>query len=373
MSTLKTKTALVSVDFGQTESQEQLEELTLLAQSAGADVVSRFVVKRKSPDASTFIGSGKIQEIKESCLTHEVELVVFNHALSPAQQRNLEQLLDLRVIDRTGLILDIFAIRAQSAEGKLQVELAQLQYLSSRLVRRHAGLSGQQGGIGMRGPGETQLETDRRLIGAKVTQLKVRLKKLQKQRQTQQKRRQRTGQFTVAVVGYTNAGKSTLFNNLSSAKVYEADQLFATLDTTARKVFLAPGLNMVLSDTVGFVRDLSHSLIEAFKATLESTIQADLLLHVVDVSSADRHAQMREVNRVLAEIEADQIPQIVVWNKIDACGRDPEVTYGEDGNILAVSLSAKYGAGLDELRSALCAVAAKHRGNLQAIEHSEYW
>lgn len=373
MSALKTRTALVSVDFGQAEAQEQLDELTLLAQSAGADILSRFVVKRKSPEASTFIGSGKIHEIKESCSALEVELVVFNHALSPAQQRNLEQLLDCRVIDRTGLILDIFAIRAQSAEGKLQVELAQLQYLSSRLIRRHAGLSGQQGGIGMRGPGETQLETDRRLIGARVAQLKTRLKKLQKQRQTQQKRRQRSGQFTVAVVGYTNAGKSTLFNALSSARVYEADQLFATLDTTARKVFLAPGLNMVLSDTVGFVRDLSHSLIEAFKATLESTIQADLLLHVVDVSSADRHSQIREVNRVLVEIQASEIPQIVVWNKIDVCGREPEVTYGDNGKILAVSVSAKCGDGLDELRSALCSVAAHHQGNLQSLEQSEYW
>ncbi|MDX1669630.1 MAG: GTPase HflX [Limnobacter sp.] len=369
---MKTPTALVSVDFGQAEAHEQLDELTLLAESAGASIVSRFVVKRRSPDPATFIGSGKIQEIRATCEELEAELVVFNHPLSPAQQRNLEYALNLRVLDRTGLILDIFAIRAQSAEGKLQVELAQLQYLASRLVRRHAGLSGQQGGIGMRGPGETQLETDRRLIGAKVTQLKARLKKLQKQRQTQQKRRLRNGQFTVAVVGYTNAGKSTLFNALASAKVYEADQLFATLDTTSRKVFLAPGLDMVLSDTVGFVRDLSHSLIEAFKATLESTVQADLLLHVVDVSSADRHAQIREVKRVLGDIDAAEIPHILVWNKIDACGRLPEITEDGDGNIVAVSVSAKEGVGLDLLRKVLCQFAAQHKGNLSALEQSDY-
>lgn len=280
------------MDMGQLDQDAKLEELSLLSRSAGAENVLRVKVRRRTPNAATFIGSGKAVEIKESCDELEVDLVIFDHDLTPTQQRNLEQVLDRRVIDRTGLILDIFAIRAESFEGKLQVELAQLQYMASRLVRRHSHLAGQQGGIGMRGPGETQLETDRRLIGVKISQLKTRLEKLRKQRQTQRRQRERKGQFTVAIVGYTNAGKSTLFNALATSKAYAADQLFATLDTTSRKVYLAPGANMVLSDTVGFIRDLSHSLIEAFKATLESTVHADLLLHVVDVTSPLRHEHM---------------------------------------------------------------------------------
>lgn len=353
-----TRSVLVALDLGQYEFQDSVEELSLLAKSAGAEVVGLFTSKRRSPDAALFIGSGKAAEIAEFAQTNEVELVVFNHVLSPAQQRNLEKALDCRVIDRTGLILDIFAIRAQSHEGKLQVELAQLQYQSSRLVRSRLDLTGQQGGIGMRGPGETQLETDRRLIGVKVKQLKSRLEKLQTQRQTQRRQRDRRGQFTVALVGYTNAGKSTVFNALANDKVFAADQLFATLDTTTRKVFLAPRVDMALSDTVGFIRDLSHTLVEAFKATLESTLQADLLLHVVDSSSPTRHSQIEEVNRVLTEIGAQDVPQVLVWNKIDACERSPEVERDEDGKILSVAVSARYGLGLAEFRQVLTELAS---------------
>lgn len=371
-----TQCVLVALDLGQDEFTESVEELSLLAKSAGGEVLACFTSRRRSPEAATFIGSGKAEEIRDYCEANSVELVIFNHALSPAQQRNLEQAIGTRVIDRTGLILDIFAIRAQSFEGKLQVELAQLQYLASRLVRANKDLYGQQGGIGMRGPGETQLETDRRLITVKVKQLKSRLEKLQQQRETQRRQRERRGQFTVAIVGYTNAGKSTLFNAMASSKAYAADQLFATLDTTSRKVFLAPRLDMVLSDTVGFIRELSHSLVEAFKATLESTVHADLLLHVVDAGSAVRHTQIAEVNKVLAEIDAAGVPQIVIWNKIDTCERAPDVERDENGKILSIGVSARYGLGLDALRAALTELAAKHyaesRG--QAVgEVAQHW
>ena len=364
-----TKTVLVALDLGQTEFSESVQELGLLASSAGAQVVASFVSKRRATDSATFIGSGKVQEILLYCEEHDIELLVFNHVLSPAQQRNLEAALQRRVIDRTGLILDIFAIRARSFEGKLQVELAQLQYMSSRLVRGYQHLASQKGGIGMRGPGETQLETDRRLIGLKIKQLKVRLEKLRKQRQTQRRQRERRGQFTVAIVGYTNAGKSTLFNAISGGKSYAADQLFATLDTTTRRVYLAPPqVDMALSDTVGFVRDLSHSLVEAFKATLESTVQADLLLHVVDVSASNRHSQIQEVNKVLHEIEAGDVPQILVWNKIDASERTVEVERGEDGKILSVAVSARFGLGISELRACLTECATQFYSQGRTIE-----
>ena len=354
-----TRSVLVGLDLGQHEFRESLDELALLAKSAGAQVVACFASRRRSPDAALYIGSGKAEEIRAYCEAEEAELVIFNHSLSPAQQRNLENALQVRVLDRTALILDIFAIRAQSFEGKLQVELAQLQYMASRLVRSRADLTGQQGGIGMRGPGETQLETDRRLIGVKVKQLRARLDKLQKQRQTQRRQRERRGQFTVAIVGYTNAGKSTLFNAITNDKAYAADQLFATLDTTTRRVYLGPRRDMALSDTVGFIRDLSHSLVEAFKATLETAVQADVLLHVVDAGSPTRHTQIEEVNKVLAEIGAQEVPQVLVWNKIDTCERPPEVERGEDGRLLSVAVSARFGLGLAELRECLGELAGQ--------------
>ena len=280
---------LVHLDGQDPEAREDPQEFQELANSAGAETVAFFNVPRHRPTAKFLIGSGKVEELRDLVKAEQVELVIFNHILTPSQERNLERVFECRVIDRTGLILDIFAQRARTHEGKLQVELAQLDHMSTRLVRGWTHLERQGGGIGMRGPGETQLETDRRLIGVKVKQLKTRLEKLQKQRQTQRRQRERRGQFTVAIVGYTNAGKSTLFNAIASDKAYAADQLFATLDTTTRRVWLAPKVDMALSDTVGFIRDLSHSLVDAFKATLESAVHADVLLHVVDASSPVRH------------------------------------------------------------------------------------
>ena len=337
---------LVTVQFDAVDCKDQQDELSLLCQSAGARVHANILIQRKQPTAALFIGQGKAHQLAQLCCQQGIDLLVINHELSPVQQRNLEQITQCRVIDRTGLILDIFALRAQSFEGKLQVELAQLNYLKSRLVHRHAGLSGQQGGIGMRGPGETQLETDRRLITNRITQLKQRLKKVHRQRSSQTRQRSRSGVFTVALVGYTNAGKSTLFNVLSKSQAYAADQLFATLDTTSRKVFLAPGVNIVLSDTVGFIQDLSHGLIEAFKATLDSVLEADLLLHVVDASSKARHQHVEQVQKVLKELGAQNVPQIVVWNKIDVLDRQAEVTYADNGEVSSVSLSAKLGSGV---------------------------
>lgn len=284
------------------------------------------------------------------------EVVLFNHELSPAQERNLERHLQCRVVDRVALILDIFASRAQSAEGKLQVELAQLQHLSTRLVRGWTHLERQKGGIGLRGPGETQLETDRRLLGDRVKTLKTRLAKLSKQRQTQRRARSRNRVKTVALVGYTNAGKSTLFNALTRAGAYAADQLFATLDTTSRKLYLPGAGEVIVSDTVGFISDLPHSLIAAFRATLEATAEADLLLHVVDSASPNRERQMHEVGKVLAEIGAGQVPQLLVYNKIDMTGAAPGVEKGEYGKLHAVRVSARNGAGLDDLRRVLAEI-----------------
>ncbi len=350
---LAPRAVLVTVEFDSTCTDEHQRELVLLCQSAGAVVHQSLVVKRKQAVASLFIGTGKVDELAQLCQLHQIDLVVFNHDLTPVQQRNLEQKLNCRVLDRTGLILDIFALRAQSFEGKLQIELVQLEYLKSRLVHRHEGLSGQQGGIGMRGPGETQLETDRRLIANRIIQLKARLQKVHSQRLSQTKQRRRSGVFTVAMVGYTNAGKSTLFNVLSNSKVYAADQLFATLDTTSRKVFLEPGVEFVLSDTVGFIRDLSHGLIEAFKATLDSVIDADLLLHVVDASSEYRQQQIQQVNTVIHELGASHVSQIIVFNKIDLVDLQPQVKFLDDGQVSSVSVSAKAGLGVILLRNLL--------------------
>lgn len=345
---------LVYLDFGEIDYQDAQEEFTALVESAGVLPLFCILGKRQRPDAALFAGSGKVEEIALSVTAYDANVVIFNHELSPAQERNLEKKLQCRVIDRRSLILDIFAQRAQSAEGKLQVELAQLQHISTRLIRGWTHLERQKGGIGLRGPGETQLETDRRLIGTRVKTLKDRLVKLQKQRRVQRKSRANKGEFRVSLVGYTNAGKSTLFNVLTKAQVYAADQLFATLDTRTRRLFLQADVPMILlSDTVGFIRDLPHTLIAAFQATLEETIEADLLLHVVDSSHPMREAQMLAVNKVLKEICADHIPQMLIWNKIDRKLTPAAIIRDECARIEGVSLSALKAEGLDLLREAL--------------------
>jgi GTP-binding protein HflX len=355
---LTTHAALVSIDFGKSGFEASLEELGLLAKSAGAHVVLTETARRASPDPRLYVGSGKAEELRLAVEANEIELVIFNHSLTPGQQRNLEEVLKCRVIDRTSLILDIFAQRARSHEGKLQVELAQLTYLSTRLVRAWTHLERQKGGIGLRGPGETQLETDRRLIGDKIKQLKIRLERLRRQHGTQRRQRDRNKTFSVSLVGYTNAGKSTLFNSLTKANVYAADQLFATLDTTARRVYVGEEAgHIILSDTVGFIRELPHQLVAAFRATLEETVHADLLIHVVDASSPVKLDQIEQVNVVLKEIGALDVPQIFVWNKIDAvpelAGRSGEIERDEYGKIVRVFLSARDGTGLDALRAVI--------------------
>ena len=351
------RAVVVQLDFGQADVDEQLEELRLLTASAGGLIVAEVRGKRHSPDPKSFAGKGKVDEIAAMIAATEAQLVIFNHPLSPVQQRNLEGTLKCRVVDRNSLILDIFALRAASAEGKLQVELAQLEHLSTRLVRGWTHLERQRGGIGLRGPGEKQLETDRRLLGGRVKLLKDRLKKLARQRGVQRKARRRGDVLNVSLIGYTNAGKSTLFNALTRAGVYAADQLFATLDTTSRKLWVEGAGNIVISDTVGFIRDLPHALVDAFHATLEAATDADLLLHVVDSASPARDEQIAEVNKVLAEIGAAEVPQLVVWNKIDLTGVEPGEVRDEYGNIARVRLSSRSGAGLDILRAALAEYA----------------
>jgi GTPase len=353
------RAALVGVDFGKGDFTASLEELGLLSSSAGAEPVLTILGKRSSPDPALYVGSGKAQEIADAVQDQHLDIVIFNHVLSPAQQRNLERVLKVRVVDRTSLILDIFAQRAQSHEGKVQVELAQLQHLATRLIRGWTHLERQKGGIGLRGPGETQLETDRRLIGERVKALRAKLKKLQRQHETQRRARGRSNTLSVSLVGYTNAGKSTLFNTLTKAQVYAADQLFATLDTTSRRIYLGEAGSVVVSDTVGFIRELPHQLVAAFRATLEETIQADLLLHVVDASSPTRLEQVEEVNTVLRDIGADHIPQILVWNKIDAAELEPAIERDEYDKIRRVFISAQTGAGVDLLREAIAEYAEK--------------
>jgi GTP-binding protein HflX len=352
------RAALVGVDFGKGDFAASLEELSLLSKSAGAAPVVTITGKRASPDAALFVGSGKANEVVDAIAREQLDIVIFNHALSPAQQRNLERHLNTRVVDRTSLILDIFAQRAQSHEGKVQVELAQLQHLATRLIRGWTHLERQKGGIGLRGPGETQLETDRRLLGDRVKALRARLDKLHRQRETQRRARGRNQTFSVSLVGYTNAGKSTLFNALTKAQAYAADQLFATLDTTSRRIYLGEAGNIVLSDTVGFIRELPHQLVAAFRATLEETIHADLLLHVVDAASPVRMEQIEQVNAVLSEIGADHIPQILVWNKIDSADLQPGLERDEYDKIRRVFISAQTGAGLGLLREAVAEHAA---------------
>ena len=349
---------LVALDFGSNDHADSLAELRLLASSAGVDVRAVVEGRRARPDPALFAGSGKVDQVAQACADAGARVVIFDHELSPAQQRNLERRLECRVVDRTSLILDIFAQRASSHEGKVQVELAQLQHLATRLVRGWTHLERQKGGIGLRGPGETQLETDRRLLGQRVKLLKERLVKLQRQRDVQRRARVRGDVMSVSLVGYTNAGKSTLFNALTHAGAYAADQLFATLDTTTRRLYLPEVGRITVSDTVGFIRALPHTLVAAFRATLEETIHADLLLHVVDAASPTRDRQVEEVNKVLAEIGAAAVPQILVMNKIDLNGVSAGVDRDECGNIRRVRLSARTGAGLGELRQTLIEVAA---------------
>jgi GTP-binding protein HflX len=361
-------TILVGVDLGLPHFDSDLEELGLLAQTAGLRPVARVVCKRKAPDAALFVGSGKADEIKQLALQYGASEILFDQALSPAQQRNLERHLELPVNDRTLLILEIFAQRARSFEGKLQVELARLQYVSTRLVRRWSHLERQTGGAGVRGgPGEKQIELDRRMIGEAIKRTKDRLVKVKRQHQTQRRRRERHDAFNISLVGYTNAGKSTLFNALVKARAYAADQLFATLDTTTRQLYLADatansgtaGRSVSLSDTVGFIRDLPHGLIAAFQATLQEAVDADLLLHVVDAANPNYAEQMAQVQSVLKEIGAADIPQVLVFNKLDAIepARWPQQlqdTYDVDGvQTPRVFLSAREGQGIQDLRQLL--------------------
>ncbi|PIG08273.1 GTPase HflX [Comamonas sp. 26] len=352
---------LVGVDFGVPHFDDELEELGLLAQTAGLQPVARLTCKRKAPDPALFVGSGKADEIRMLAQMHGAKEVWFDQSLSPAQQRNLERHIQMPVNDRTMLILEIFAQRARSHEGKLQVELARLQYISTRLVRRWSHLERQAGGIGGRGgPGEKQIELDRRMIDESIKRTKERLKKVKKQRTTQRRQRSRRDVFNISLVGYTNAGKSTLFNAMVKARAYAADQLFATLDTTTRQMYLVEAEESVsLSDTVGFIRDLPHGLVDAFQATLQEAIDADLLLHVVDASNPGFPEQIQQVQKVLAEIGADDVPQILVFNKLDAI--DPERMPAElqdmyelDGDsVPRVFVSARSGQGLAQLRQML--------------------
>ena len=353
---------LVGVDSGQTNFAESISELKLLSQTAGSKVLDIVLTKKAKPDPALFIGSGKAQEIRQLMNDKGAEIAIFNHPLSPAQQRNLERTLGHHVIDRTGLILDIFAQRAKSHIGQVQVELANVKYRLSRLVRAWSHLERQKGGIGLRGgPGETQMELDRRMLENKAKRLQADLAKLQKQQANQRRSRVKKDVFSVSLVGYTNAGKSTLFNALTKAGTYAADQLFATLDTTTRRVYLQGYGNAVVSDTVGFIRELPHQLVEAFQATLDETVHADLLLHVVDASSVVRDEQIHEVEKVIAEIGAQDIPVILIMNKIDQLpeyiGRGPEIRYEKDGSIAKIYLSAQTGEGLDMLREVLANIA----------------
>ena len=360
---------IVCLDFGEPHHEEAVEEVVRLVQSAG--VLRHRVLKgrRSRPDPRFYAGAGKVDEIAAAAAELNAMYVVFNHALSPAQERNIEKAIARRVMDRTELILEIFAQRARTAEGKLQVELAQLEHLSTRLVRGWTHLERQRGGLGKTGgPGEAQLELDRRYIAARVRVLRRKLDGLKKQRTVQRRARARGEVLSASIVGYTNAGKSTLFNALTGAAAYQADQLFATLDTTTRRVWLPDAGNVVISDTVGFIRDLPHGLVAAFRATLEETVHADLLLHVVDASSSTREEQVEAVDKVLAEIPADAAPRLLVWNKIDVAGLEPAVERDQYGRISRVFVSARTGAGLELLRGALAEFAKARAAQRGATE-----
>jgi GTP-binding protein HflX len=362
-------TLLVGVDLGLPHFDAELEELGLLAQTAGLEPVGRVTAKRKAPDAALFVGRGKAEEIKALAESAGAAEVLFDQALSPAQQRNLERFMDRPVNDRTLLILEIFGQRARSHEGKLQVELARLQYLSTRLVRRWSHLERQRGGIGTRGgPGETQIELDRRMIGESIKRTRERLEKVKRQRNTQRRQRERRDTFSVSLVGYTNAGKSTLFNALVKARAYAADQLFATLDTTTRELYLnEAGRSVALSDTVGFIRDLPHTLIDSFRATLQEAADADLLLHVVDAANPHHREQIEEVQRVLHEIGAGNVPQILVFNKVDAVPEQQQPRHATDSfeveglQVPRVFASSLTGRGLPQLRQLLAQAASAPR------------
>lgn len=369
---------LVHIGIGQPPDPEQISEFHHLASSAGAQVVDQLIAQRASPDPRWFAGSGKIDELAELAKATEAELVIFDNPLSPSQERNLERRLECRVLDRTGLILDVFAQRARSFEGMLQVELAQLRHLSTRLVRGWTHLERQKGGIGLRGPGETQLETDRRLLGKRIALLRERLVKVERQREQGRRSRTKAEIPTLALVGYTNAGKSSLFNALTSAEVYAADQLFATLDPTLRRLELGPG-PVVLADTVGFISHLPHELVAAFRSTLKETIEADLLLHVVDAASPARDAQIAEVESVLKQIGADKIPRLQILNKIDLLpDTEPRLDLDDEGRPSRLWLSAQKRQGLELLRKTLahwffedeedhCCELAPRQGRLRAL------
>ena len=362
---------IVCLDFGDDGYEEAVAEVVRLVESAG--VMRHRVIggRRDRPDPKFYAGRGKVDEIGRAASELNAAYVVFNHEMSPAQQRNVETELAVRTLDRTELILEIFAQRAHTNEGKLQVELARLEHLSTRLVRGWTHLERQRGGFGRTGgPGETQLELDRRYIATRVKTLKSKLQQLQKQRTVQRRARARGNVLSVSIVGYTNAGKSTLFNALSHARAYEADQLFATLDTTTRRIWLPPANPVVLSDTVGFIRDLPHTLVAAFRATLEETVRADLLLHVVDAASPAREEQQLEVDKVLAEIGADRVPRLLVWNKIDEAKIEPAVERDQYGRISRVFVSARSGAGLDGLRLAIAEFAQSRAAETRAPKAS---
>lgn len=358
------RAVLVHLDLQQETDREDLEEFRILARSAGAEVVAVVTGARRQPEPKYFVGSGKAEEIQQAVVDNEAEVVLVNHSLSPAQERNLERLLKCRVLDRIGLILDIFAQRARSHEGKLQVELAQLRHLSTRLVRGWTHLERQKGGIGLRGPGETQLESDRRMIGGRIKNLNKRLDKVRSQREQGRRARKRAELPTVSLVGYTNAGKSSLFNALAGDEVYAADQLFATLDPTLRRLDLDNGEALILADTVGFIRHLPHDVVEAFRSTLQESREAELLLHVIDAADEEREAKVEQVDEVLREIGADKVPQITIYNKTDLCdGIEPHVERNAEGEATRVYLSAATGEGLDLLRQVLSEWASVKRRN----------
>ncbi|WP_235041971.1 ribosome rescue GTPase HflX [Vreelandella profundi] len=344
---------LVHVDFHDEQKREDPGEFLELVRSAGAEPATLLTASRHRPDSRTFIGSGKLEELRALLAAHKAELVIFNHSLSPSQERNVEQELKCRVLDRTGLILDIFAQRARTHEGKLQVELAQLEYMSTRLVRGWTHLERQKGGIGLRGPGETQLETDRRLLRGRIKSIHKRLDKVRSQRDQNRRARARAEIHSVSLVGYTNAGKSTLFNALTNADVYAADQLFATLDPTLRRLEIADVGPVVMADTVGFIRHLPHKLVEAFQATLQEASEASLLVHVIDAADPDRELNVKQVELVLKEIGANDVPVLKVMNKIDRLGSAPRIERDGQGVPEVVWLSAQEGQGLDLLHEAL--------------------